>query len=110
MSYRSLGRALPIFIVLLFYSNTAPAFETRFTLPCTITYSGQPPIETSCELQRSMSQGLLVEKIKTPNGKVFIIQNDQSDAEEWYLDHQRAAEISDQPITCYQNQQVKLCL
>lgn len=110
MSYRLLRRALPIFVALLFYSDPAPGFESLFRLPCTIAYSGQPPIETSCELQRSISQGLLVDKIKTPNGRIFIIQNDKSNAEEWYLDHQRAAEISDQPITCYQNQQVKLCL
>ena len=110
MSYRYLGRALLIFIVLLFYSDAAPAFESIFRLPCTIAYSGQPPIETSCELQRSVSQGLLVEKIKTPNGRVFIIQNDKSDAEAWYLNRQRAAKTSDQPITCYQSQQVKLCL
>lgn len=110
MSCCFLGRALPIFVALLFYSDAAPAFESLFRLPCTIAYSGQPPIETNCELQRSKSQGQLVEKIKTPNGRIFIIQNDKSDAEAWYLDRQRAAKTSDQPITCYQNQQVKLCL
>lgn len=99
MSYRLLGRALPIFVVLLFYSDAAPAFESLFRLPCTIAYSGQPPIETNRELQRSISQGLLVERIKTPNGRVFIIQNDESDAKEWYLDRQQATKTSDQPIT-----------
>ena len=102
--------ALPITIVSLFYTHAASAFEATFELPCMISYNGQPPISTRCITSVSISQGVTVEKVKTPNGRMFIIKNNQSDIDEWYLNSERAVKTSDEPNTCYKNQQVEVCL
>ena len=91
-------------------SDTALAFEATFKLPCMIVYAGKLPISTLCIASISMSNGMTIEKVKTPNDRTFIIENDKPGMGAWYLDHERAVKVSDEPNTCYQNQQVKICL
>jgi hypothetical protein len=50
----------------------------------------------------------MAELVQTPNGKTFVLENDPSDGK-WYLDHKAAVMVSDEPIPCYQNEQLKLC-
>jgi hypothetical protein len=47
---------------------------------------------------------------KTPNGKTFVIENDKFDASKWYLDHGAAVETSGEPLHCYRNDRVQVCL
>lgn len=104
-----LNTALPVIIALLCYTNAALAFDAIFKLPCSISYNGKPPITTDCTASIRMSQEVVVATIKTPNGKTFNIENNISDIDEWYLNHERAEKVSEEPNTCYQNQQVKIC-
>ena len=101
--------ALPLAMVSLFYANEAPAFKSTFKLPCMIFYTGKSPIATNCLADISDSQGVIVETVKTQNGHEFLIEKDNSSTQRWYLNRQPAM-ISDEPNTCYQNQEVKLCL
>jgi hypothetical protein len=103
-------RALAIPLVLYLSCTTAEAgSQSLFRLPCTISYDGRASIATNCMLTSSMSQGSMVQRVQTPNGKTFILENDPSDNGKWYLDHEPAVKISEEPNPCYQNQQVKLC-
>lgn len=110
MCFLGIITALSITMVSLFCTNDAFAFEATFKLPCTISYHSKPEIATFCIVNISVSQGVMVERVKTPNGRAFIIANDNTQVDEWYLNHERAVKVSDEPSACYQNQQVKICL
>jgi hypothetical protein len=108
MSRPWLSAAFPILVVLLFHTHTASG-QSLFKVPCAISYNGSPPIETNCLVKSSMAHGLMVEMVQTPNGKTFVLANHKSDTGEWYLDHQRAAKVSDEPNPCYRNAVVQIC-
>ena len=101
--------ALLIATVSLFYANAASAFKSTFKLPCMLSYNGEPPISTHCVMSIDASQRAVVEIVSTANGRRFIIESHKADIDEWYLDHERAVKVSDEPITCYENREVKLC-
>ena len=101
---------LEITLFFLIYVTVASASDFAYKLPCIISYDGKPPITTNCIATIGISQGVVVETVKTPNGRTFITENDPSNLDEWYLDHDRAVKVSSEPITCYQNKQVKICL
>lgn len=101
--------ALLITTVSLLYPNPASAFKSTFKLPCMLSYNGKPPISTHCVASIDASQRAVVDIVSTSNGRRFIIENHKADIDEWYLDHERAVRISDEPITCYENREVKLC-
>ncbi len=101
--------ALLIATVSLLYPNAASAFKSTFKLPCMLSYNGKPPISTHCVASIDVSQRAVVEIVSTANGRRFIIENHKADIDEWYLDHERAVRISDEPITCYENREIKLC-
>jgi hypothetical protein len=109
MSHRRLGPASIIFTILLFYSGVATAFEAEFRLPCMIDYRGKPEIVVTCLVRIHISKEIAVETVKTPNGGTFIIENDKSDTNKWYLDHATAVKTSDEPISCYRNDRVQIC-
>ena len=98
-----------ILLVVLSYTHALAGSESLFKLPCTISYNGNPPIETNCIVRSSMSQGFMVDTVQTPNGKTFILENDQSDTDKWYLNHQAAVKVSGEPNPCYQNTTVSIC-
>jgi hypothetical protein len=110
MSHQRLGTALPIFAVLLFCGDAARAFEAESKLPCLISYDGKPSIEVTCLVTIRISKGIVVETAQTPNGRIFIIANDKSDSNKWYLDHVTAMKTSGEPISCYRNDRVQICL
>ena len=97
-------------IMLLFPVNSALAFKATYNLPCMVSYDGRPPITTICVADITSTGGMTLETLKTPNGKRFIIENAPSDAREWYIDHKPAVKVSEEPYTCYQSREVKLCL
>jgi hypothetical protein len=110
MSHRRLGTALSIFAALIFYGDAAAGFEVEFKLPCFITYNEKPSIVVTCLVTIITSKDLVVETVKTPNGKMFIIANDKTDPNKWYLDHATAVKTSDEPLPCYRNDRVQICL
>lgn len=101
--------ALLITMVSLAYPNVVCAFKSTFKLPCMLSYNGKPPISTHCVASIDASQRTVVEMSSTANGRRFVIENHKADVDEWYLDYERAVRISDEPITCYANREVKLC-
>jgi len=101
--------ALLIATVSLVCANAASAFKSTFKLPCLLSYNGEPPISTRCVVSIDASQRAVVEIVSTANGRRFIIENHKADIDRWYLDHKRAIKVSDEPITCYENHEVKLC-
>jgi hypothetical protein len=98
-------------IPLLAFGTTAVADSASlFWIPCTVAYNESSPIATDCEVTRNVSGGHVIARVRTRNGKRFLLQNDgSSDNTKWYLNHERVTLTSEQPITCYQNDQVKLC-
>src|SRR5271170_2873700 len=82
--------------------------QSLFKLPCTISYDGGASITTNCLVTRSASQGKIVSRVQTPNGRILILENDPSD-EKWYLDHRAALKVSEEPNPCYQSEQLKVC-
>ena len=54
----------------------------------------------------SMSQGML-RIVKTPDGKIFRIENDNTG--KWLLNRKRAIKTSDEPHPCYRNPEVEIC-
>jgi hypothetical protein len=108
MSCRWLSAAFPILIVLTFCPHIALG-ESVFKLPCAISYNRGPAIDTTCLVRSSMAHGFTVEMVQTPNGKTFILDNAKTDTDEWYLNHQRAAKVSDEPDPCYRNTLVEIC-
>lgn len=101
--------ALVITVACLLNAHVAPAFEATYKLPCIISYNGRPPISTNCLATIRMSRGVVAETVQTLNGRMFIIGNNKSDMDVWHLDHKQAVKMSDEFITCYQNQEVKIC-
>jgi len=109
MSCRRLITASVIITGSLVYMYAASAFDAMYKLPCSISYDGKPIITTNCMMSMRISKEVMVATIKTPNGRTFIIENDIADVNGWYLNHKRAEKVSDEPNTCYQNTQVKIC-
>jgi hypothetical protein len=107
---RAVTTAIATLIILSMYATAAFAYRATYWLPCSISYKGKPPVMTHCLADIESSQRRVLETIKTRNGKAFIIQHDNSAGDEWYIDHAPATRISDEPSTCYQNEEVKLCL
>lgn len=89
-------------------ATASSAFHAIYDLPCMISYDGQIPITTTCLVNVEASNDVYYETIRTRNGKSFVIQ--KTDLAKWYLDHEQAIKVSDEPNTCYQNRQVKICL
>jgi hypothetical protein len=108
MSRPWLSAAFPILVVLLVHTHTASG-QSLFRVPCAISYNGSQPIETNCLVRSSMTHGLMTEMVQTSNGKTFVLENYNSNNGEWYLDHQRAAKVSDEPNPCYRNPVVQIC-
>jgi hypothetical protein len=108
MSRPWLSATFPILVLLLFQTHSASG-ESLFRVPCAISFNGSPPIETNCLVRSSMVHGLMVERVQTPNGKTFILENDISNSGEWYLNHQRATKVSDERNPCYRNAIVQIC-
>jgi hypothetical protein len=109
MLRRSATTAILILIILSVHATVVSADRATYRLPCTISYKGKPTLATNCLVDIKSSGGTVLETIRTRNGKAFIIQHDNSMAEEWYIDHAPATRISDEPSTCYQNEEVTLC-
>jgi hypothetical protein len=109
MLFRSVTTVILTLVILSMHATAALADRATYRLPCTISYKGKPPITTDCLVNIETSQGRVLEIIKTRNGKAFVIQHDNSTGEEWYIDHTPATRISDEPSTCYQNEEVTLC-
>jgi hypothetical protein len=83
------------------------AFQSAYRLPCMIFYRGAAPITTNCVVNITATGNSWIETVKTENGRKFIIHKDG--AERWYLDHELSDKVSDEPNTCYQNRELKLC-
>ena len=110
MTRRSRNVSLLAATIFLLDWSGVQAFDATYNLPCIVDYNGKPPITTSCLTDINNSRGTIVETIKTHNGKSFIIENNKSDDHEWYIDRKPAERISEEPYTCYQSREVKLCL
>ena len=104
-------RSIATFVALLGIGVSFPAAmagsQSLFKLPCTISYDSGTSIATNCLV--NSSQGSMIERVQTPNGKFFVLENDPSDHAKWYLDHKSAVKVSEEPNPCYQNQQLKVC-
>ena len=110
MLHRSSSTALAISLVVYWSCMAAVAgSQSLFRVPCTISYDGGELIATNCMVTSRLSQGFLVQKVQTPNGKTFILEKGRFDNGEWYLDHEISVKISDEPNPCYQNKRLKLC-
>jgi hypothetical protein len=110
MFCRTVTMAIVTLIILSTHATAALADRATYRLPCTISYKGKPPVTTDCLVDIDSSRGRVLETIRTRNGKVFVIQHDNSEGEVWYIDHTPATMISEEPSTCYQNVEVTLCL
>lgn len=106
-------RSTAVWVILLGIGISSPVAaagsQSLFKLPCTISYDGGASIATHCLVKNSASQGSVIERVQTPNGKIFILENDRVDHEKWYLDHKVAVKVSDEPDPCYQNEKLTLC-
>ena len=103
----SILMAAAIAMISICYVHAAPASKSTFRLPCMIVYDEQTPISTNCLITVELSGDVMIEKVTTGNGRSFKIEKRNS--AQWYLNHQTAIKISDEPNTCYQNRQVKVC-
>jgi hypothetical protein len=90
--------------VMHFYSGSPMHFLSGVD-----TYNGFPPIETNCMVRSSILQEFAIDIVETPNGKAFILENDKADTNKWYLNHQVAVKISNEPEPCYRNNEVQIC-
>jgi hypothetical protein len=105
-----LGAALLILVAILRCGNAALGFEGDLKLPCMISYNGKSPFIVTCTVIISVSKSYLTEIAKTPNGGMFIIENDKLDSGKWYLDHEPAVRTSGEPNPCYRNSHVQICI
>jgi hypothetical protein len=96
--------AIPLIVVFC-----AAGSQSLFKLPCQISYNGNPSIETECEVSSTLERGYTVARVRTPNGKSFILESSRSETDEWYLNHQTATKVSDEPKPCYRNRSVEIC-
>ena len=87
----------------------AAGSQSLFKLPCQISYNGSPAITTECEVSSTLERGYTVERVRTPNGKSFILESGRSETDEWHLDHLRATKVSDEPNPCYRSALVEIC-
>jgi hypothetical protein len=101
-----LRTALSVSLIVAF---CAAGSQSLFKLPCTISYNGSPLIETDCEVSSTLERGYIVERVRTPNGKSFILESSRSETDEWHLNHQTATKVSDEPKPCYRNRSVEIC-
>ena len=99
--------AMPL--VAVFCTNAVADPASLFRIPCTVSYNESSPITTDCELTRSVSGAHVIARVRTRNGKSFVLHNNKLDNTKWYLNQKRATLISEEPIRCYQNEQVTLC-
>ena len=88
--------------------EAALAFQAIYQLPCAIFYPNEAPIVVTCVASIKASGKSWIEFVQTKNGRSFIIEKDGS--AQWYLNHKPSQKVSDEPNTCYQNREVKLCL
>jgi hypothetical protein len=105
-----LSTAVLIITAFFCYGRAATGFEGNFKLPCLIYYNKKLPVAVTCAVMVTLEKGHIIELAKTPNGKTFVIENDKSDSDKWYLDHEPAVETSGEPASCYRNSQVRVCL
>jgi len=110
MRHWRLGTALFILGGLLCYGYPSSSFDGRFKLPCMIIYNGKPPFVVTCEVRINVIERHVLKLARTPNGRTFVIENDKVDASKWYLDHEAAVQTSGEPIACYRNDRVQVCL
>ena len=101
-----LGIALAIPLIAVF---CAAGSQSLFKLPCQISYDGSPSIETECKVSSTLEHGYVVERVRTPNGKTFILESNRSETDERYLNHLKATKVSDEPNPCYRNRSVEIC-
>jgi hypothetical protein len=104
-----LRAALAIPLIVVFWTNASAGSQSLFKLPCMISYNGSPSIATDCEVSSTLERGYTVERVRTPNGKSFILENGKSEIDEWYLNHQKATKVSDEPNPCYRSALVEIC-
>ena len=95
-------------ITLLVHATAVLAFQATYRLPCMISYDGRMPITTTCLVNIGVTGDRWLETVKTENGRAFVIE--KTNTTQWYLDHERAVKVSDEPNTCYQSLQVRVCL
>jgi hypothetical protein len=93
-------------MILELWSGNVQAYEALLNIPCTISYHRGLPIHMDCLVRSSMSQGML-RIVKTPDGKTFRIENDNTG--KWLLNRKRAIKTSDEPHPCYRNPEVEIC-
>src|SRR5262245_52514188 len=110
MCNRRFGIALIVLGALIFPVNSTFGFEGSFKLPCMVSYDNKVPFVVSCAVTIHIKEGHVVEMVKTPNGKFFIIENGAVDSSKWYLNHKAAIITASEPKPCYSNAEVKVCL
>lgn len=97
------------FSIPLIVAFCAAGAQSLFRLPCMISSNGSPSIATDCEVSSTLERGYIVERVRTPNGKTFILESNRSETDEWYLNHQKATKVSDEPNPCYRSASVEIC-
>jgi hypothetical protein len=110
MCHWRLGTALFILGGLLCYGHPSSGFDGKFKLPCMIFYNEKPAFVVTCEVRINVTERHFLELARTPNGRTFVIENGKVDASKWYLDHEAAVETSGEPLPCYRNARVQVCL
>jgi hypothetical protein len=109
MTYLSLT-AISLAIGTIANGNTVTGLTASFMVPCTIIYEEHSAITTSCLITLHKFDHMVLEIVRTPNGRQFILEDFVSDSDSWYLNHKPAVMTSEGLHPCYQNQQVTLCL
>jgi hypothetical protein len=101
---------LPALIFLLqLRSEAAHGFEMLDKRPCTIAYNRGLPVHMDCLVRSSMSQGVLVEIVRTPDGKTFRIENTSADIDKWFVNRKRAIKSGTEARPCYTISQIEIC-
>ena len=85
------GRLFILVGALSLWGSDGLAYESLYKDEnCTIGRTSGAPVHTTCVVRMSMSQGVGLYVIKTPDEKVFRVENSERARDQWQVNRQPA--------------------
>jgi hypothetical protein len=99
-------------LLLFFCAARAEAYDRLWRDDqCSLQQPGRPPVHMSCIVQSSMSQGVRLLIVTTPDERRYEIRNTEADLDRWFIDERPATErLQGRFGVCYSTSELKICL